>query len=324
MPSNFPHPFSFDPGYGYELDELLAVTAPEAPPDFVDFWQARYGIALSLPPRPRLNEVAGTDTPGTNTRWKVARLTYESSGGFRIHGWAIFPREGEIRRGLVFVHGYGGLQGPDLTMPYEDAVIFFPCLRGISLSRRPPISSDPHGHVLHGINDRDHYILRGCTEDLWIGVSAMLELFPQVSGHLGLIGISFGGGIAALATPWDPRIVRTHLEVPTFGHHPLRLTLPTLGSGAAVTTYEKYKGGTLDTLRYYDAATAARHITVPVHVAAARFDPYVAPPGQFAIYNALGGPRELFVLDAGHFDYPDHASQHRILLEEKKRFFSFL
>ncbi|MEZ5576382.1 MAG: hypothetical protein R3F44_12440 [Candidatus Competibacteraceae bacterium] len=40
-----------------------------------------------------------------------------------------------------------------------------------------------------------------------------------------------------------------------------------------------------------------------MHVAAARFDPAVPPPGQFAVYNALAGPKELFVLRAGHFDH---------------------
>ncbi len=321
MPSRFAHPYSFDPAYGYGLDDLLAVGAPNAPTDFADFWQDRYRKALTVAPRPQLTDVAGT---GTHPRWKIARLAYESTGDFRILGWALLPREREIRRGLVFAHGYGGLDGPDLAMPYEDAVIFFPCLRGISLSRCPSISSDPYWHVLHHIDDRDRYILGGCTEDLWLAVSALLELFPQVTGRVGLTGISFGGGIAALATPWDPRVARTHLEVPTFGHHPLRLTLPTLGSGAAVTAYEKHKGGTLATLSYFDATTAAWHITVPVHIAAALFDPHVAPPGQFAIYNALAGPRELFVLDAGHFDYDNHAAQEQLLLAEKERFFSLL
>jgi cephalosporin-C deacetylase len=319
MPQNFPHSYSFAPDYGYGLDELLAVGAPGEPSDFAAFWTSRYESAIRVAPRPEITEV-----PGNDLRWRIARLSYESTGGVRILGWALLPREGEIRRGIVFAHGYGGLDGPDLSMPYESTVIFFPCLRGLSLSRCPPVSPEPYWHVLHHINDRDRYIHGGCTEDLWLAVSAMLELFPQLNQRVGLIGISFGGGIAALATPWDKRIARTHLEVPSFGNHPLRLTLPTCGSGAAVTAYEKQKGGALATLAYFDAATAARHITVPVHVAAARFDPYVAPPGQFAIYNALGGDRELFILDAGHFDYADRASQQQALSLEKQRFFSLL
>ena len=80
----------------------------------------------------------------------------------------------------------------------------------------------------------------------------------------------------------------------------------------------------MDTLRYYDAALAARHIRVPMHVAAALFDPVVAPPSQFAIYNALAGPKELFVLDGGHFDYPERSPQECRLFEDLQRFFQAL
>lgn len=63
----------------------------------------------------------------------------------------------------------------------------------------------------------------------------------------------------------------------------------------------------VETLAYYDAAVAARYIRQPMHLAAARFDPAVAPPGQFAVYNGLPGPKELFVLNAGHFEHPERA-----------------
>ncbi|MEZ5583004.1 MAG: hypothetical protein R3F37_09785 [Candidatus Competibacteraceae bacterium] len=33
------------------------------------------------------------------------------------------------------------------------------------------------------------------------------------------------------------------------------------------------------------------------------FDPAVPPPGQYAIYNALAGHKDLFVLQAGHFEH---------------------
>ncbi|MCF7996350.1 MAG: acetylxylan esterase, partial [Chromatiaceae bacterium] len=46
-----------------------------------------------------------------------------------------------------------------------------------------------------------------------------------------------------------------------------------------------------ETLAYYDAGSAARFIRQPMLVAAALFDPSVAPPTQFAIYNALAGPK---------------------------------
>lgn len=311
----FSHPFPFDPTYGYSLEQLLAIQPPPGPSDFREFWEARYERAIGLDPEARIQP---THTAGP---WQVADLTYRSTDGFQIGGWALLPRDGEIRAGVVYGHGYVNLEGPDYEIPLAHTAILVPCLRGMGRSQRPPISSESHWHVLHDIDKRERYIHGGCVEDLWLGVSALLQLFPHVAGKVGLIGVSFGGGIGAMALPWDARIERAHLEVPSFGHHPLRLTLPTFGSGAAVIAYEKRRGGVLETLRYYDAATAASSIRIPVHVAAARFDPAVAPPGQFAIYNALAGPKELFVLDAGHFDYPNQARQKDELRVKLVRFF---
>ncbi len=316
MPS-IPHSYSFDPTYGYTLDQLLAVDAPEPPPGFEDFWRARYDAALAVDPAPALREI-----PGGTPRWRVAELGYRTTDGQPIRGWALLPREGEVKRGFIWGHGYGGMDGPWFDLPFADAVIFFPCMRGISQSRRPGVAADPLGHVLHGIEDRDRYIHGACVEDLWLAVTSLIQLFPQTAGRIGLLGISFGGGIGMLALPWDDRIARGHFEVPSFGHHPLRLTLPTHGSGAAVAVYEKRKGGAMETLRYHDAATAARFTRQAVHIAAALFDPFVAPPGQFAIYNALPGERKLYLLEAGHHDYPAAARQRAEVLAEVDDFFS--
>jgi cephalosporin-C deacetylase len=75
------------------------------------------------------------------------------------------------------------------------------------------------------------------------------------------------------------------------------------------------------TLAYYDAASAAQWVRIPMHIGAALFDPVVAPPGQFAIFNALAGPKELFVLDAGHYDYPGKREQEQCLWAAVAAFF---
>jgi len=64
------------------------------------------------------------------------------------------------------------------------------------------------------------------------------------------MGISFGGGIGALAVPWEPRIAPGHLNVPTFGHQSLRLQLPTTGSGSAVQTFARRHVHVAETLAY--------------------------------------------------------------------------
>ena len=59
----------------------------------------------------------------------------------------------------------------------------------------------------------------------------------------------------------------------------------------------------LPVLQYFDAATAAAHMRIPVMVAAALFDPAVPPPGQFAVFNCLAGEKKLFVRQAAHVEW---------------------
>lgn len=77
-----------------------------------------------------------------------------------------------------------------------------------------------------------------------------------------------------------------------------------------------------EVLQYYDAATAATRVEIPVLVSPALFDPAVPPPGQFAVYNGLGEGRELFVLKAGHLEYPGQAEEQGRLEAAKERFFA--
>jgi cephalosporin-C deacetylase len=229
----------------------------------------------------------------------------------------------------VVGHGYGGRDRPDFDLPVRETAVLFPCFRGLSRSRRPPIPDDPAGHVVTGIDGRDGYILGGCVEDLWVAVSVLTGLFPALSGRIGYSGVSFGGGIGALAMAFDTRIDRGHLVVPTFSNMPLWLTLPTTGSGHSVQLYQNTHADVLETLRFFDTATAATRIAAPVLVAVARFDPAVAPPCQFSLANALlpsnglatSNHNEIVVLDAGHFDYPGSQAQHAELSEKVARFF---
>jgi cephalosporin-C deacetylase len=316
MTPTFLHDFPFDPSYGHTLETLLNVTCLKEPEDFESFWKNRLERALEISPYPRLTEICRS-----HAGFHVHDVRYASTDGFLIGGWLLTPREGNVQRGLVVGHGYGGRDSPDFHLPVSNAAVLFPCFRGLSRSRRPEISDNPAFHVLHDIDRPDRYILGGCVEDLWLAVSSLLDLFPQIEGHIGYMGTSFGGGIGAMALAWDRRMQRAHLNVPSFGNQPLRLTLPTVGSGESVRRFEREHGHVMVTLQYYDAALAARRIAIPMHIAAALFDPVVAPPGQFAIYNALRGPKKLSVLDAGHFDYPARMEQEKSLLEDLGKFF---
>ncbi len=50
----------------------------------------------------------------------------------------------------------------------------------------------------------------------------------------------------------------------------------------------------------FDAAASVHETPCALR---ALFDPTVPPAGQLAVYNALGEPKQLFVLTAGHHPY---------------------
>lgn len=310
------HDFPFDPTYGYDLDALLAVGAPPAPEDFAGFWRARHAAAMEVQVAPRLGPV---EHEGGGIR--VHRLDYLSVGGRRIGGWLTVPADGRVTRGCVATHGYGGREFPELRLPPPGAATIWPVLRGLgTASRFPDIPERGGAHVLHGIDARETYVHGDCAADIWCAATALLELIPEAAAGLSYHGASFGGGIGPLALPWDDRFRAATLVVPSFGNHPLRLTLPCAGSGEAVRERHVGDPRVARVLSYFDAATAAGLLDIPVHVGAAMFDPVVPPPGQFAIHNALPGTRELFVLTAGHFGHPAAEVEASALIAAQHRF----
>ncbi|MEU1472010.1 acetylxylan esterase [Streptomyces sp. NPDC005761] len=323
--TSFVHDFPFDPAYGRTLDELMAVPAPSAPEDFADFWRARYDAAREVVTAP---EVGPLEDERDGVR--IHGVTYTSVGGVRLGGWLALPVEGAaagpVRHGFVVGHGYGGRQeaGPDVPLPLPSSAAILPCVRGMGarglVAGIPDVSA---GHVLHGIESRDTYVIGDCVADLWCAASALGELVPELAGpgRLGYLGESFGGGLGALALPWDDRFAAAQLTVPTFGNHPLRLTLPCAGSGESVRARHREHPEVVEVLRYFDAATAAESVKLPTLVAAALFDPSVPPPGQFAVHNALAGERELLVLPAGHFEYEGLAQDVAGLVAARRAFF---
>lgn len=315
MPTTLKHDFQFDPKYGYDLAELLRVGASEPPRDFCEFWQQKYLQAKQIKPY-----VALQDTGQILNHWRVFDCYYDSTEGFRIGGWLLLPEKGLVNRGIIWAHGYGGLDEPDTSWKFKQTALLIPCVRGISRSVHPPISSEPYWHALHDIQDKQKYILGGCVQDLWCGISALTSLFPETAKNIGLIGSSLGGGLGILASAFDERIRRCHFHVPTFGNVDIRLNLPTLGSTQALIDFPD-KQLLAQTLPYFDTSCAAQYLHKPSYWGLALFDPYVAPPGQFSAYNAATGKKDFYLLDAGHFSYRGEQKQNRELRNNVEHFF---
>lgn len=300
----WPHPYPFDPTYGHDRSALLAVRPPaNEPADFAAFWHGTYAANERLPLSYRLEPVAYPDPT-----MRAYKITFASWGECQSGAWLVEPAQATPAIGCVIGHGYGGRTdiepGPwTLNSPEDrDVARIFPVARGFHISAMEDLPLNHAGqHVVHGITSRETYVLRGCVAEQWTCSRILLDRHPHLAGKLVYSGGSFGGGIGALMLPWCDRFVAAHLQVPTFGHHPLRLTYPSIGSGEAVRLHAERNPDVIEVLRYFDAATAATHIRIPVLAGAALFDPGVPPPGQFAVCNALAGETELFIQSVGHF-----------------------
>lgn len=302
------HSYPFDPTYGYSPAQLRAIAPPPEPPDFDRFWQATYAATLATPLALEVREA-----PSASAAHRLREVFFDTLDGVRVGAWLVEPRGGPVTHGAVVGHGYGGREGPEYAT--RAAAFLYVCAPGFALSAHRDIPGASDTHVLHGITHRETYILRHCVASIWTAARVLADLASAAAESLLYVGGSFGGGLGALALPWEPRYRRAQLEVPTFGHHPLRLTMPCVGSGEAVRRHVRQHPEATTVLGYYDAASAARRIRIPVLAVPAVFDPAVPPPGQFAVCNALAGPVERVELSAGHFDYPASAAESRALAQ---------
>ena len=87
----FVHDFPFDPSYGLDLDGLLAVGAPQGPPDFDDFWRGLFAAASAVDVAPELGPVEDE-----RDGMRVHPVSFASAGGVRIGGWLTLPADGLI------------------------------------------------------------------------------------------------------------------------------------------------------------------------------------------------------------------------------------
>lgn len=287
---------AFDASYGHTLETLRAV-APIAPPEgFAERWMRWRDEARRVDAAP---VILSTDHAAAR---RVSVIEHSGVDGTRLRAWFVEPASGAARVGVVHTHGYGGRDSIDLARVPDDAAAIFPVARGLPTLNAGVGAPEPRDeHVLAGIDDPDRYVLGLCARDLWLAADALVELVGDLP--LYYVGESFGGGIGALALPWDDRYVGATLIVPSFGQYDERLAVACVGSGEAVREHVGAHPEARETLRWFDASSAMTLARIPVRVEAALWDQYVPPQGQFAVANAVG-TLELEVLPAGHAEYP--------------------
>lgn len=273
-------------------EELLQLTAPEEPEDFVQFWQETYSLATAQVPVWHIEREIWSPQEGVRT-YLIRAKEWDNT---EIALWISRPEKS--KGGFVAGQGYGNPAQPGY---YDSMTTCFPCIRGLGHSQCKNIPWEVNKHVIYGIGAKETYILRGAVSDLWTAASVMLEMFPDTAENLCYSGASMGGGMGALMLPWDKRFRAAYLSVPTFGGNPARLLVPSKGSGEAVRLYVQEHPEAMKVLAYFDAAIAAKYISIPTLVTPALEDPVVAPCGQFCVVNSIPEKyKKMYILDKGH------------------------
>jgi len=292
------HNFDFDPTCGYSEQELLALSPPDnEPDDFKAFWKDVYQQTLMMSSDIKMREMWSPE-PDV----KCYELHYKSLDGLKVGAWLSRPKKS--KGGIVIGHGYGN---PSTPVIIKNFTVIMPCSRGFSLSNNIDIPWQSAEHVIHGIESKETYVIKGAVADIWRAASVLLEIFPDTQSNLNYSGGSYGGGIGALAMAWEKRVRACWLNVPTFGHFPEFFDFKCVGSANAILNYHEKHPEVKKVLAYFNAVSAAKYINIPTLVTPALFDPVVLPIGQFAVNNAIPKKyKTTVILLCGHFHTPEN------------------
>ncbi len=289
MDTNTTHPV-------YSLDKLLKIQAPPPPEDFAEFWQETYRLATAKTPEYRIEKELWSPDPNS----KILQIRFTSYDGFDIGLW--IARPAESTGGLVIGHGYGNpATPPSATSP--GLTVAMPCIRGLGISQCAEIPWDCGRHAGYGIQSRETYVVRGAITDIWQSTSILTDIFPDTADNLNYSGGSLGGGLGAILLPWDSRFMAGEINVPTLAG-PMQFDFaPPAGEGPGATRRNAALSDLAcwRALSYFDGASAARRLRIPVLMTPALSDRSNPPPAQFAIANAIPADfRILRIREVGH------------------------
>lgn len=288
---------AFDGSFGFTLDTLREVPPIAPPRGFEARWRDWRERARAVDAAPVVLSSTTVDDR------ELSLIELSGVDGVRLRAWFVATSDGAAARvGVVHGHGYGGRDAVDLRRVPAYAAAVFPVARGLgALNIDVGAPQDREAHVLQGLAQPDEYVIGLCARDLWLAAAALIALAGDMP--LYYVGESLGGGLGALAVPWDERFVGATLIVPTFGQYDARLAVPCLGSGEFQRAWVLRHPEAREQLRLFDASTSALFFRIPVRVEAALWDQNVPPQGQFAVANAV--PKvERAILPAGHAEYP--------------------
>lgn len=249
----------------------------------------------------------------------------------RVAGWYIVPNEGyRLEKDgkiptIVQYHGYSGGRGHIASylhwalQGYAVLTVDTRGQDGQTPDNYPYSGGGFVGFMTKGLSDPREYYYRHAYVDCVRAIDVVRSL-PE-TGDIIITGGSQGGGLtlAVAALAQNKGIVAAMPDVPFLCH--FRRSIEVFGAGPYHELVDLWKRrphtveASYQTLGYFDGMNFAPRITCPVLLSVALLDTICPPSSGFAVYNHLGGEKELKV-----YPFNGHEGGSVIHDEEKYRF----
>ena len=293
------------PLYDKPLEELSVYNpASTREADFQAFWEETLAESAKLPLNVSLERV---DYPALGV--KVYEFYYDGWREARICGWYLAPEGQGPFPALVQYHGYSGSKGEihGLLMwalqGYAVAAVDVRGQSGNSNDPAPYTGGHVSGWMTMGIMDPREYYYRGvfvdCVRALDFAVSRG-EVDPE---HMGIMGVSQGGGLTLAVAALDHRPILAMPEVPYLCHYKRAVEMATGGPYLEISNYlhrwPDREQQVWRTLSYCDNLNLASEIECPILMTVGLIDEICPPSTVYATFNKITAPKEMKV-------YPYH------------------
>ena len=286
------------------------------PSDFGAFWEEVLAELQGIPLEPTLSLVPLRSTPEVN----VYEANFVSMGGVCVAGWYCVPSKGAGPfPALIEFPGYQG----EPTLPREWA---HQGIATLSVAVRGKLRSDGQfnpgypGLLTHGIESPSTYAYSGLISDCLRGIDFLL-VRPEVDREqIFAHGTSQGGGLTMIASALRPEIKGGAASCPFLCAFPdameLTRTYPYNELNCYLRASPNMKEQMLTTLSYFDAVNFARRIRCPMAVSIPLEDTICPPQTQYAAYQKLAGPKEVWLIpNAVHGSPSDYLNRERAWLQ---------
>lgn len=275
--------------FGIDPDDV--VSAPDAQPDFDEFWAEARRELDAVEPCYSLREMPEYST--AKRRFYYVEML--SIGGEKISGYYLEPvAEGKYPAMICYM-GYGS----DAWLPDADAtdsrVEFYLSHRGQGLNK----PTNKYGDwIVSGMESEHTYYYRGAYMDAVRAIDFVASREKVDSSAIFAEGGSQGGALTLAACALDERIVAAAPFVPFMSDFPDYMLMASWPANALMPAAEQRGISHQEMLRvlsYFDIKNLAPRIKCPVLMGFGLQDDVCPPHTNFAGYNNLAGEKRWVV-----------------------------